>query len=60
VIEKGLAQQGQQLGEVRELIKLFLKNPPLMADVLIRSCMHDTKRRSDFKAQIFSKIRQPD
>lgn len=60
VIEKGLAQQGQPLGEVRELIKLFLKNPPLMADVLIRSCMHDTKRRRDFRAQIFSKIRQPD
>jgi hypothetical protein len=59
-IEKGLAQQGHPLGEVRELIKLFLNSPPLMAEVLIRLCMHDTKRRGEFKAQIFSHIGQPD
>lgn len=60
VIERNLARQGKPLGEVREFIRLFLNSPPLMADLLICRCMHDTKRRSNFKAQIFSKIGQPD
>lgn len=56
VLEKNLAQQGRPLGVVREMIKHYLSSPPMMAEVLIHLSMHDTKRRSDLKAEILSRI----
>lgn len=56
--ERDAARQGNRLGARRALIKQVLNDTPRIAERLIDSCMHDTKRRTCFKEQILSQMKQ--